>query len=181
LALVASLAGYGSEGRRTVSLAPELTVAGSIAESPADGPLEISSPAFEDGAPIPFQFTCEGPNISPPLTWSAPLGGALVVDDPDAVGGPYIHWIVIGIPPGPANLVNGEVPPGGTELLNSAGKASYTGPCPVAGTGIHHYRFTLYQLPATLQLPPGLGGLKAAQEIARATTAQAQITGTFER
>jgi len=181
LALVAALTGYDSDGRRTVSLAPKLTSVGPIAESPADGPLTISSPAFDDGAPLPLQYTCEGPNISPPLTWSAPLGGALVVDDPDAVGAPYIHWIVIGIPPGPGNVLNGEIPRGGTELPNSAGAASYTGPCPVSGTGVHHYRFTLYQLPATPQLPPELGGLKAAQVVAKLSTAQVQITATFAR
>src|SRR5262245_50700909 len=97
LALVAALAGFGgsSDVRRTVSLAPRLTAVGNIAQSPEDGPLTISSPAFADGAPIPATYTCNGANIAPALTWSAPLGGALVVDDPDAARGPYIHWIVI--------------------------------------------------------------------------------------
>ena len=63
---------------------------GTVAAAPG-GPLTISSPAFGNGAPIPVQYTCKGANTSPPLTWSAPLGAALVVDDPDAVNGLYIH------------------------------------------------------------------------------------------
>jgi hypothetical protein len=183
LTLVTSLAGYSASGgvRTSGTLAPRLTGVGrTIPEAPGD-PLTISSPAFADGDPIPTQYTCKGANIAPPLVWSAPLGGALVVDDPDAVGAaPYVHWIVTGIAPGPGATADGQTPAGGTALPNTAGHAAYTGPCPPAGTGVHHYRFTLYQLPATLQLPPGLVGPGAVQAITRATTAQAQYTGTFE-
>jgi phosphatidylethanolamine-binding protein (PEBP) family uncharacterized protein len=143
--------------------------------------LELSSPAFADGAPIPPQYTCKGGDIAPPLRWSAPLGGALVVDDPDAASEPYIHWIVIGIPPGPGSTGDNQIPFGGTALPNSAGHTSYSGPCPVPGTGIHTYRFTLYQLPATVQLLPGLVGPEAAKAITQIATAQAQFIGTFER
>ncbi len=183
LVLVLAQPGCGGHGGSRMT-APQprkvTTVAQTIAEAPAGGPLTISSPAFADGAPIPVQYTCKGANIAPPLTWSAPLGAALVVDDPDAVGGTYVHWIVIGIPPGPGNTADGQTPDGGTSLPNSGGHAGYTGPCPPAGTGVHHYRFTLYQIPATLHLPPGLAGPRAAQAITQATTAQAQLTGTFE-
>lgn len=182
LALTLAQAGCGGHGGSdTAPLTPKLTtVSRTIAEAPADGPLTISSPAFADGAPIPVQYTCKGANIAPPLAWSAPLGAALVVDDPDAVGGTYVHWIVIGIPPGPGNTADGQTPVGGTTLPNSGGHPGYTGPCPPAGTGTHHYRFTLYQVPATLHLPPGLAGPRAVQAITEATTAQAQLTGTFE-
>src|SRR5271163_2202854 len=86
LALVAALVGLAGNG-------------GTVAAAPG-GPLTITSSAFGNGAPIPVQYTCKGANISPPLTWSAPLGAALVVDDPDAVNGLYVHWIVAGIAPG---------------------------------------------------------------------------------
>src|SRR5277367_51759 len=165
LALVAGLVGLGSNGE-TVAAAP-------------GGSLTISSPAFGNGAPIPVQYTCKGANTSPPLTWSAPLGAALVVDDPDAVNGLYIHWVVIGIAPGSGSTGDGQVPAGGTVLPNTAGQPEYKGPCPPAGTGTHHYRFTLYQLPNTYALPGGLAGVQAAQTIAGAATAQAQLTGTF--
>lgn len=179
LALVVTQAGHGG-GPMTAPLTPKVTtVARIVAEAPAGGPLTISSPAFGNGAPIPVQYTCKGSNISPPLTWSAPLGAALVVDDPDAVNGLYIHWIVIGIPPGSGNTADGQSPAGGTALANTAGEPAYKGPCPPAGTGTHHYRFTLYQLPNDYQLPGGLAGVQAAQTIAGAANAQAQLTGTF--
>lgn len=155
------------------------TVARTVPDAPAGGPLAISSPAFADGAPIPLQYTCKGANVAPPLTWSAPLGAALVVDDPDAPRGPFVHWILVGIPPGPGSTADGQTPAGAGGVTNSAGQAGYSGPCPPAGTGVHHYRFTLYQLPAGFQLPLGLEGVQAEQAITAASTAQAQLTGTF--
>lgn len=184
VALLVALPGCGGNGggRTTGSPTPTVTTLGrTVAQAPGTGPVTISSPAFADGAPIPARYTCKGANIAPPLTWSAPLGAALVVDDPDAVGGLYIHWIVVGIPPGPGSTADGQTPAGASSLPNSGGQAGYTGPCPPAGTGVHHYRFTLYQFPANYQLPPGLVGAQAAQAITQASTGhgQAQITGTF--
>jgi Raf kinase inhibitor-like YbhB/YbcL family protein len=165
LAVVAALVGLGGNG-------------GTVAAAPG-GSLAISSPAFGNGASIPVQYTCKGSNTSPPLAWSAPLGAALVVDDPDAVNGLYIHWIVAGIAPGSGSTGDGQTPAGGTVLPNTAGQPEYKGPCPPAGSGTHHYRFTLYQLPNTYQLPGGLAGVQAVQAIAGAATAQAQLIGTF--
>ncbi|ORW88436.1 hypothetical protein AWB92_22705 [Mycobacterium sp. IEC1808] len=183
LALLVTLAGCGGQGgsHSTAPQTPKVTTLGrTVAQAPGDGPLTIGSPAFPDGAPIPAQYTCKGANVAPPLTWSAPWGGALVVDDTDAPRGPYVHWIVVGIPPGPGSTADGQTPAGASSLPNSAGQAGYSGPCPPAGTGVHHYRFTLYQLPATYQLPAGLAGVPAAQAITKAAAAQAQFTGTFE-
>jgi phosphatidylethanolamine-binding protein (PEBP) family uncharacterized protein len=181
LALVVALVGCGGHGgsRTTTPLAPKVTTLGRTIPAAPGAPLTITSPAFANGAPIPVQYTCKGANIAPPLTWSAPLGAALVVDDPDAPGGPYVHWIVTGIPFGPGSSGDGQTPGGGASLPNSAGQPGYKGPCPPAGTGVHHYRFTLYQLPNTYELPGGLAGVQAAQTIAGAATAQAQLTGTF--
>jgi phosphatidylethanolamine-binding protein (PEBP) family uncharacterized protein len=181
LALLVALVACGGHGgsHMTAPQTPKVTtLARTIPEAPAGGPLTISSPAFPDGAPIPVQYTCRGANIAPPLTWSAPLGAALVVDDLDAPR-PYFHWIVVGIPPGPGSTADGQTPAGGSSLPNSAGQAGYGGPCPPAGTGAHHYRFILYQLPATFQLPAGLVGAQAVQAITQATSGQAQFTGTF--
>ncbi|MGD1171511.1 YbhB/YbcL family Raf kinase inhibitor-like protein [Mycobacterium seoulense] len=182
LAIVGALAGCGGHGdtRMTAPSTPKVTtLARTVAAAPAGAPLTISSPAFADGAPIPVQYTCKGANIAPPLTWSAPLGAALVVDDPDAVNGLYVHWIVTGIAPGPGSTADGQTPAGATTLPNTAGQPAYQGPCPPAGTGTHHYRFTLYQLPNDYGLPAGLAGVQAAKTIAGAATAQAQLTGTF--
>jgi Raf kinase inhibitor-like YbhB/YbcL family protein len=182
LAAVLAVAGCGGHGgtRMTSPLTPQVTTVGrTVEQAPPDRPPTVGSPAFSDGAPIPPQYTCKGADIAPPLTWSTPSGAALVVDDPDAARGPYIHWIVVGIPPGPGTTADGQTPAGASSLPNSAGRAGYSGPCPPAGSGVHHYRFTLYQLPATFQLPPGLVGPQAGQAITRASAAQAQYTGTF--
>jgi Raf kinase inhibitor-like YbhB/YbcL family protein len=187
LAILVVLTGCGDDGDdREPSPsppAPEVTSADATSTTPVAEPLTITSPAFADGAPIPVRFSCQGDNITPPLAWSAPSGAAelaLVVDDPDAVGGLYVHWIVTGIAPGSGSTSDGQTPANGRSLPNSGGQAGYFGPCPPAGTGTHHYRFTLYQLPAALELPPGSGGVQAAQAIAQAATAQARLTGTFQ-
>jgi Raf kinase inhibitor-like YbhB/YbcL family protein len=182
LVLVLAQAGCGGHGGSgmTAPATPKLTtVARTVPEAPAAGPVTIGSPVFADGAPIPVEYTCKGANTAPPLTWSAPLGAALVVDDPDAVGGTYVHWIVVGIPPGMGATADGQTPDGATSLPNSGGRPGYTGPCPPPGSGVHHYRFTLYQLPAAYELPGGMAGQRAAQTIAGAAVAQAQLTGTF--
>src|ERR1700740_1355916 len=109
---------------------PVTTVARTIAEAPAGGPLTITSPAFADGAPIPVQYTCKGAGTVPPLAWSAPLGGALVVDDPDAPRGPYVPGIVPGLAPGSPSTAAGQTPAGGSVLPTSAGQSAYGAPCP---------------------------------------------------
>jgi len=147
--------------------------------APEDEPLTLSTLTFADGDTIPDMYTCKGYDISPSLVWSAPSGGALVVSDLDAPNGNYIHWIFTGLPPGSGKAVDGEIPYGVTEVPNSVGKALYSGPCPPAGSGVHHYRFTLYQLPPGFALPAGLAGSQAAEAITKAATAQAGFTGTF--
>jgi Raf kinase inhibitor-like YbhB/YbcL family protein len=179
LALVMAPTGYGNGSRSTASLAPKLTNVGRTIPAAPGGTLTISSPAFADGAPIPVLYTCKGTDVAPPLNWSAPLGAALVVDDPDAPGGTYVHWVVTGISPGSGQIGDGGTPRGGITLPNSTGQSVYSGPCPPPGSGVHHYRFTLYQLPNDYQLPGGLAGVQAAQTIAGAANAQAQLTGTF--
>lgn len=172
--------GRGVGGDTAPTVTPTVTtLARTVPQAPADGPVTISSPAFGDGAPIPARYTCGGANVAPPLTWSAPLAAALVVDDPDAPGGSYVHWIVVGIPPGSGSTADGQTPAGASSLPNSAGQAGYSGPCPPAGSGVHHYRFTLYEVPATFQPPPGAVGPQAVQAIVRAAVGQAQFTGTF--
>ncbi|OSC36927.1 YbhB/YbcL family Raf kinase inhibitor-like protein [Mycobacterium decipiens] len=182
VALPVTLVGYAgdSDSRTAAPLALKLSAVGrTMPEAPNGDAMTITSPAFADGAPIPEQYTCKGANIAPPLTWSAPSGGALVVDDPDAPREPYVHWIVIGIAPGSGSTADGETPDGAFSLPNSSGQTAYSGPCPAAGSGTHHYRFTLYHLPA---VPPlaGLAGTQAALAIAQAATAQARLIGTFE-
>jgi Raf kinase inhibitor-like YbhB/YbcL family protein len=146
--------------------------------------IAVSSPAFATGAAIPQRFTCEGENVSPPLAWSGVAAGtaevALVVDDPDAPRGTFVHWVVTGLDPADGRLAEGAVPPGARQLPNSAGKAAWTGPCPPGGPA-HHYRFTVY----ALQRPPEVAGdadpEQAVEAIEAAASARGRLVGTFGR
>ena len=149
----------------------------------APAPFAVTSPAFGDNTQIPAEYSCNGRNVPPPLRWENPPPGteslALVVDDPDAVGGLYIHWVVTGIAPTATGLVEGALPQGAQVSLNSGGKAAYLGPCPPAGTGVHHYRFQLYALSKQLVLAPTTPAGQATQTIAGAALATASTVGLF--
>ncbi|HEX7717054.1 MAG TPA: YbhB/YbcL family Raf kinase inhibitor-like protein [Marmoricola sp.] len=111
------------------------------------GTIAVSSPAFDEGGQIPRKYTCRGDGVSPPLTWSGfppdTRDLALVVDDPDAPGGGYVHWVVVAISPGADGVAADSVPQGGTEL-DASGGPGWNPPCPPSGT--HHYRFTVYAI-----------------------------------
>lgn len=160
-------------------------IALSIAAAPRADAAEfaVSSPAFLDNTPIPAEYSCNGRNVPPPLRWENVPDGteslALVVDDPDAVGGLYVHWVVTGIPPSTNEIVEGALPQGAQVGLNSGGKSAYLGPCPPAGTGAHHYRFQLYALNKPLTLAPRTPAGQATQAIAEAAIAMAGTVGLF--
>ena len=146
--------------------------------------INVSSAAFADGAAIPRRFTCTGENLSPPLRWSGvpegTAGVALVVDDPDAPRGTFVHWLVVGLDPASEGLAEGAVPAGARQLPNSSGDAAWTGPCPPGGPA-HHYRFTVY----ALREQPGVAGDAdpgaAVEAIEAAASARGRLVGTFGR
>jgi Raf kinase inhibitor-like YbhB/YbcL family protein len=113
--------------------------------------FRIASSSFADGGDIPAQFTCGGAGHSPPLVWSGVPKGTdslvLIVEDPDAPSGTFIHWAVYDIPPVSRGFEEGGVE--GTQAANSIGKAAYMGPCPPPGSP-HHYHFRLFALNAQL-------------------------------
>jgi hypothetical protein len=150
---------------------------------PAPAPFGVSSSAFADNTDIPAEYSCNGRNVAPPLRWENVPGGtdslALVVDDADAVGGLYIHWIVTGIPVSTTEIVDGALPQGAQIGVNSGGQAAYLGPCPPAGTSVHHYRFQLYAIGRPLTLAPTTPASEAAQTIADAATAVVRTVGLF--
>jgi len=126
---------------------PQAAIAGS-------GRMKIQSPQFDQNAPIPAIFTCDGDNISPPLAISGvpeeAKSLALIVDDPDAPAGTWVHWTVWNIPPQTPLIEAGNAPAGSVQGVTSSGRAGYGGPCPPSGT--HHYFFKLYALDAVLDL-----------------------------
>lgn len=155
----------------------------SIGPSRQPTAIAVTTTAFGEGAAIPATYSCHAGNVSPPLAWTAPPPGtaafALVLDDPDAVGGLFIHWVVTDIPPSTRDSPEGGAPAGGRIGQNSGGARSYLGPCPPAGSGVHHYRFTVYALSAPVQLPDATSARQAVDAIAGRALAQGVLVGTF--
>ncbi|HET7570171.1 MAG TPA: YbhB/YbcL family Raf kinase inhibitor-like protein [Gammaproteobacteria bacterium] len=120
----------------------------------AAGVFRLTSPAFSAGGIIPVRYTCDGRGISPPLAWhGVPKGTrslALIVDDPDAPRGTFVHWVLYNLPASTTHLASGMKAASGTARFgtNSLGDAAYTGMCPPSG--VHHYHFKLYALDAPL-------------------------------
>ena len=140
--------------------------------------MRVTSPAFNAGDPIPVRYTCLGDNVSPPLGWSgvpsAAVELAVVVDDPDAPNGTFVHWVLAGLPPTRTVLAAGERPPGAVEARGSSGEVGYTGPCP-PNHQTHHYRFTVYALRARSGVTAGASSSTALPAI----TTNALATGTL--
>ena len=144
-------------------------------------PFQIVSSAFDDDDLMPIRFTCKGANISPPLTISnVPVGTAsiaLIMHDPDAPNGDYIHWLVWNIPPEIDEFLEGEAPDSAIEGTNSFGNIHYDGPCPPSGT--HRYVFELYALDAMLDLDEGAPEEDLQTEITEHALGQTSLTGRF--
>jgi Raf kinase inhibitor-like YbhB/YbcL family protein len=141
--------------------------------------VRVSSPAFGDGQEIPEQFTCRGGGQSPPLNWSTQTRAdaqALVVDDPDAPGGNYVHWVVLDLPASSSALpAGGQLPTGARQAQNSTGRPGWAPPCPPSGT--HHYRFTVYLLSAPTRLADGVATDDALAAIGRLATGRGRLVG----
>ena len=145
-----------------------------------DTPFQLTSPAFADGDIIPDTYTCRGQNISPPLhIQGVPEGTdnlALIMHDPDAPSGDYLHWALWGINPDMADIGEFTVPNGAFQGTNSDGKAEYIGPCPPSGT--HRYIFDLYALDAQLDLAEGAAREDVMAAINDHRIAHVSLTGT---
>jgi Raf kinase inhibitor-like YbhB/YbcL family protein len=152
--------------------------------------LTLSSPAFSPHGDIPSRYTCEGADVSPPLTWSGVPEGtkslALVVEDPDAPSGIFRHWAAFDIPPGRSELEEGygagHPGDGFREAVNDFGKSGYGGACPPPGHGAHHYHFRLFALrEPQLALPdvPRCGQILATIE--PLVIEETELVGTYAR
>jgi Raf kinase inhibitor-like YbhB/YbcL family protein len=144
----------------------------------------VTSPAFPTAHDIPPRFACRqygGVGATPPLRWSEPNAAAfaIVVDDPDAPGGDYVHWVLANIDGHTTELVEGARPAGVVEGHNSAGTVGYTPPCPPRGEKPHHYRFTIYALNGKVSMKEGASLKDSLAEIASLTIGHGRITGNF--
>ena len=143
--------------------------------------MQLTSPAFADGAAIPEEHTCDGSDVSPPLAWDAAPEGtdsfALIVTDPDARG--FIHWVLTGIPGDVRELAAGQGDQVGTPGRNAFGNIGWGGPCPPSGE--HRYVFELLALSAPLDAgePPTADRVRAAA--ANVTLARGELTGVYSR
>jgi Raf kinase inhibitor-like YbhB/YbcL family protein len=114
--------------------------------------LVVRSPSFQANTLIPKKYSCDGEGVNPPLTIEGvpkeSKSLVLVVDDPDASGGTFDHWVVWDIPPSTTKIAEHSIP--GTEGLNSARQKGFMSPCPPSGT--HRYFFKVYALDVELKL-----------------------------
>jgi len=149
--------------------------------------IKLTSPAFENQQAIPERYSKGGGNISPPLAWTnvpeTAKNLALIVDDPDAPKGVFVHWLVYGIRPS-AKSLDEDLPAsetligGARQGRNGFGDLGYGGPQPPSGT--HHYIFHLYALDTELDLPPGADRQKLDQAMRGHILEEAQLTGTYQ-
>lgn len=151
--------------------------------------MKITSSAFENEETIPVRYTCEGENISPPLSWSGVPDGtkvlALVMDDPDA-GGTFPHWVVYNLPASPPSLEEGaslsdRLSEGLREGLNGFGEQGYGGPCPPRGVGEHRYFFRLYALDQELNFTGRVTRNQLMDAIEGKTLEEAVLMGKYAR
>ncbi len=136
----------------------------------------LTSSAFADGQQIPERFTCRGAGEAPDLTWkdipAQAMSMALVVDDPDAGSGGFLHWVLYDLPAGDGSLAGDKPPAGAHEAENSGGRTGWTPPCPPSGT--HHYIFTIYALAGT---PTGDSARDIVADLDRHFLAKSQLVG----
>jgi hypothetical protein len=184
------------EIRRTMMLTLLCVAAGAVACVPEEAEpeevemsLTVSSTAFNEGRKIPTKYTCDGQDVSPPLVWDKGPEGtatyALLLEDPDAPGGVFTHWIVFNIPSDMHELpeampVERELPSGAFQGENDFGAVGYRGPCPPTGKA-HRYRFKVYALDERAELEAGASRRDILEAMDGHILAQGELTGSYER
>jgi len=174
----------------TIAISLQLTLHsfdGLAADAPSQGisHLKMTSSAFQNNKFIPPEYTAEGKDISPPLTWeNIPEGTrsfALISDDPDAANGMWIHWVLYNIPPTLNHIEEGgkNLPSSVVLGTNSFGNLGYNGPNPPQG--VHHYHFNLYALDATVPLEKGATNKELLEAIEDHILDVVTLTGLYQK
>jgi Raf kinase inhibitor-like YbhB/YbcL family protein len=158
--------------------------------TPMKNEMTLESHAFAEGEAIPRKYTCEGEDVSPPLSWSnlpeRTRTLALIVDDPDAPDPKapkrtWVHWVLYEIPVEVTELPEGALPlpVGAREGVNDWGKTGYGGPCPPIGT--HRYFFKLYALDTALGDLSAPTKARLEQAMTGHILAQTELIGTYRK
>jgi len=151
--------------------------------------IDVTSTAFKEGQPIPAQYTADGKDVSPPLSWGGVPAGArglaLVCEDPDAPRGTWTHWVLFNLPADAGGLPEGvppeaKLPGGATQGTNDFHKVGYGGPSPPPGKP-HRYFFKLYALDTTLSLPSGTTRQQLQSAAQGHVLGEGQLMGTYGR
>jgi Raf kinase inhibitor-like YbhB/YbcL family protein len=151
--------------------------------------LSIQSTAFVANGLIPVAYTCSGDDKSPPLAWSGVPAAtkvmALIVRDPDAPMGSYVHWVLYNLPADVTKLpaaipAIATLESGAEQGVNGRGASAYQGPCPPPGP-VHHYHFRIYALDVRLNLTAGANAGEVEQALKGHVLASADLVGTFAR
>lgn len=150
--------------------------------------IELQSPAFKEGEVIPAKYTCDGEDISPPLSWSPLPEGtrsiALICDDPDAPMGTWVHWVLYNLPPESRSLPenfpkDARLEDGTCQGMTDFGRPGYGGPCPPVGT--HRYYFRIYALDTLVDLKPGAGKAGLLRAMKEHLLAEGELMGRYQR
>jgi Raf kinase inhibitor-like YbhB/YbcL family protein len=160
-----------------------------VAQQPPSGKFTLTSSAFASGATIPNKYTCKGEDISPALQWSGSPPNtavfAIVMDDPDAPAGTWVHWVIWNIPATAQSLPEGvaksaQLPDGARQGRNSFGKIGYNGPCPPSGQ-THRYFFRIYALDGKANMMAGSPSAQLEGAMQGHILAQSEYMGTFHK
>lgn len=146
--------------------------------------IRLQSQVFADRSRLPRRFTCDGAGKSPPLSWTGvpreTRSLVLLLEDPDAPGGTFMHWSVYAIPPKVHGFAARTIPAGARQGRNSSGKAGYGPPCPPRGDRPHRYVFSLYAVPHRAAFGGG-ADITAVRRLAASATARGMLSATYQR
>ena len=147
--------------------------------------ITLTSPDFEDGGRIPTRLTCDGAEDAPVLRWEGVPPGtaelALLVEDPDAPGGTFVHWALWGVEATTAELPAGQLPAGAEEGRNDFGRRGWNGPCPPRGRAEHRYVFTLVAVSEAVAAAPGASAKQLRKALRGRVLAEGRLTGRYGR
>lgn len=145
--------------------------------------MSIISPVFKNHGTIPSEYTCDGEDISPPLYFENVPEDAqsltLIVEDPDAPGKTWVHWVVVNIDPHTTRVLEDSVPNGGLEAMTDFGHAGWGGPCPPSGP--HRYYFKLYALDTTLDITEDITRSEVEHAMEGHILEKAELIGIYAR